>query len=52
MAKYILKRLAMMVLVVLGISFIVFTIMNLTPGNAAQMILGQSANPEQIQKND
>lgn len=48
MAKYVLKRLAMMVLVVLGISFIVFTIMNLTPGNAAQMILGQSARPEQV----
>ena len=48
MAKYILKRLAMMALVVLGISFIVFTIMNLTPGNAAQMILGQSARPEQV----
>lgn len=50
MAKYILKRLAMMVLVVLGISFIVFTIMSLTPGNAAQMILGQSASPEQVAK--
>lgn len=50
MTKYILKRLAMMVLVVLGISFIVFTIMNLTPGNAAQMILGQSASPEQVAK--
>ena len=48
MAKYVLKRLAMMILVVLGISFIVFLIMNLTPGNAAQMILGQSANPEQV----
>ena len=48
MAKYVLKRLLMMVLVVLGISFIVFTIMNLTPGNAAQMILGQSARPEQV----
>ena len=35
MAKYVLKRLAMMILVVLGISFIVFLIMNLTPGNAA-----------------
>ena len=50
MAKYVLKRLAMMILVVLGISFIVFLIMNLTPGNAAQMILGQSANPEQVAK--
>lgn len=48
MRKYILQRLGMMVIVVLGISFIVFTIMNLTPGNPAQLILGQSASPEQI----
>lgn len=50
MIKYILQRLAMMVVVVLGISFIVFTIMNLTPGNPAQLILGQSASPEQVAK--
>ncbi len=50
MAKYILQRLCMMVVVVLGISFIVFTIMNLTPGNPAQLILGQSASPEQVAK--
>ena len=50
MVKYILQRLGMMVIVVLGISFIVFTIMNLTPGNAAQLILGQSASPEQVAK--
>ena len=48
MLKYILQRLGMMVVVVLGISFIVYTIMNLTPGNAAQLILGQSASPEQV----
>lgn len=50
MSKFIFKRLAMMVLVVLGISLIVFIIMNLTPGNAAQLILGQSAKPEQVAK--
>ncbi|MCI5687110.1 ABC transporter permease [Emergencia sp. 1XD21-10] len=50
MGKYILQRLGMMVVVVLGISFIVFTIMNLTPGNPAQLILGQSASPEQVAK--
>lgn len=50
MGKYIARRLAMMVIVVLGISFIVFTIMNLTPGNTAYMILGQSARPEQVAK--
>ena len=41
MGKYILQRLGMMVVVVLGISFIVFTIMNLTPGNPS---------PEQVAK--
>lgn len=50
MSKYILKRLLMMFWVVLGISFIIFVIMNLTPGNPAQLILGQSATPEQIVK--
>lgn len=50
MSKYILQRLGMMVIVVIGISFIVFAIMNLTPGNPAQLILGQSASPEQVAK--
>lgn len=50
MSKYILKRFLMMFWVVLGISFIIFAIMNLTPGNPAQLILGQSATPEQIAK--
>lgn len=50
MAKYVLRRLLMMIMVVLGISLIVFVIMNLTPGNAAQLILGQSAKPEQVAK--
>lgn len=50
MSKYIFKRLLMMFWVVLGISFIIFVIMNLTPGNPAQLILGQSASPEQIAK--
>lgn len=48
MSKYILQRLGMMIVVVMGISFIIFTIMNLTPGNPAQLILGQSATPERI----
>ncbi len=50
MYKYILNRLFMMFFVVLGISFIIFLIMNLTPGNPAQLILGQSATPENIAK--
>ncbi|WP_459129457.1 ABC transporter permease [Guggenheimella bovis] len=50
MGKYIFRRLGMMILVIIGISFIVFTIMNLTPGNPAYLILGQSASPEQVAK--
>lgn len=50
MYKYILNRLFMMFFVVLGISFIIFLVMNLTPGNPAQLILGQSATPENIAK--
>jgi peptide/nickel transport system permease protein len=50
MSKYVAKRLFMMIGVVLGISFIIFAIMNLTPGNPALLILGQSATPEQVAK--
>ncbi len=49
MAKYILKRLLMLIPVLLGISFILFTILNLTPGDAATLLLGDSANPEAIE---
>lgn len=37
-----------MVPVILGISFIIFTIMSFTPGDPARMILGQDATFEQI----
>ena len=37
-----------MIPVILGISFIIFAIMALTPGNPAQMKLGENATPEAI----
>lgn len=40
----------MMIFVVFGIAFIVFSIMALTPGNPAQLILGQAAPPDQVAK--
>lgn len=43
MHKYILKRLLLLVPVLLGVSFLVFTIMSFTPGDPAQLILGESA---------
>jgi peptide/nickel transport system permease protein len=39
-----------MVPVVLGISFILFLIMEITPGDPAVIILGENAKPEQVQQ--
>ena len=50
MQKYILKRLMMLIPVIIGVSFLVFTIMSLTPGDPAQLILGESAPKEAIMK--
>ena len=48
MAKYIVKRLIYMIPVVLGVTLLLFFIMNLAPGSPAQIILGENATPEQI----
>lgn len=45
MLKYIGKRLLMMIPVVLGISFIIFTIISVTPGDPVQLIMGADADP-------
>lgn len=50
MRKYIFKRILMLIPVILGVSFLVFTIMALTPGDPAQLILGESAPKEAILK--
>ena len=39
-----------MVPVILGVSFIIFAIMNLTPGDPALLILGEAATPEAVQQ--
>jgi peptide/nickel transport system permease protein len=48
MTRYILQRLLMMVPVLLGVMVIVFTIMYMTPGDPARMILGEGAKPEAV----
>ena len=48
MLKYIGKRLLLMLPVLLGISFILFTIMDFTPGDPARMILGEYASQEEV----
>ena len=49
MYKYILKRLLMMIPVLLGVTFIVFFILNLSPGDPAAMILGDQASEEALE---
>ncbi|MFO8041868.1 MAG: ABC transporter permease [Alkalispirochaeta sp.] len=48
MYRYIIKRLILVVPVLLGISVIVFLIMAMLPGDAAQAILGSFATPENV----
>ena len=48
MGKYILRRLLMMIPVLIGVTFIVFFIMSLTPGDPAAIILGDQASAESL----
>lgn len=48
MGKYIVRRLVMMIPVLLGVTFIVFFIMSLTPGDPAAIILGDQASSEAL----
>ncbi len=53
MYRYVIKRLLMMLPVILGVSFIIFTIMYFIPGDPASNILGVGASQEAIdQLND
>lgn len=48
MHKYVMKRILLLIPVLLGVSFLVFTIMSFTPGDPAQLILGESAPAEAV----
>ncbi|MWG33423.1 ABC transporter permease [Halomarina oriensis] len=48
MLKYIIRRLLVMVPVVLGVTVVISTLIYLSPGNPAQIALGQNANPEAV----
>ncbi|MEW8956145.1 nickel ABC transporter permease [Clostridium sp.] len=48
MYKYVLKRIAFLIPVLIGVTFLVFSIMALTPGDPAQLILGEKATPQDV----
>lgn len=48
MLKYLMKRLLLIIPTLLGVLFIVFTIMNLTPGDPGRQILGMAAKQEAV----
>ena len=50
MLRFICKRILVIIPTLLGIIFIVFGIMALTPGDPAKVILGEKATPEAIEK--
>jgi len=51
MHKYIFKRILLMIPIIIGVSFIIFTILNLLPGDPGTMILaGTGASREDIAK--
>ncbi|MDR7856717.1 nickel ABC transporter permease [Tissierella sp.] len=49
MHKYIIKRLLLLIPVILGATFLVFTIMHFTPGDAAQTMLGERAPEAEVE---
>ena len=50
MHKYILKRFLMVIPVIIGVSFLVYFIISLTPGDPVKMMLGEEASEESIQE--
>ena len=50
MHKYILRRLLLLIPVMIGVSFIVFTMMYFTPGDPARIMLGESAPEAEVQR--
>ncbi|MBQ3458849.1 MAG: ABC transporter permease, partial [Synergistaceae bacterium] len=50
MLKYILRRIIMLIPVLLGVAFCVFTLLYFTPGDPARMVLGDLATDEAIKE--
>ena len=48
MHRYVIKRLLFLIPTVLGVTFIIFFVMSITPGNPGRMILGPTALQEDV----
>lgn len=49
MAKYVVRRIILLIPVVLCVALLIFVIMSFTPGDPAVIILGENATPEQVE---
>lgn len=50
MIKYIFRRLITLIPILIGVTFIIFTLMYVTPGDPARIILGAAAPQEEVDK--
>lgn len=50
MYKYVIKRILLIIPILLGVTFVVFTIINFTPGDPARTILGATADQEAVDR--
>jgi peptide/nickel transport system permease protein len=50
MTGYIIRRLAALAPILLGVSIVVFLLVRIMPGNFAQMMLGPNATPQQVEE--
>ncbi len=48
MAKYAFKRILMLLPVLIGVSLIYFSLLHMVPGDPAELLAGEDANPEFI----
>ncbi len=49
MARYIVRRLLLMLLVIFGMSVITFSLSRMVPGNPARLLAGPHARQEQVE---
>lgn len=50
MSRYIMNRIILLIPIIIGITFIVFTLMELAPGDPGTIILGATADPAAVEK--